>query len=65
MSLTAKFFFMLQLLNDSEESVSRMTEQIKVLKEEIRRLYRNQQREDEMQNLEYLKNILMKVCTEM
>ena len=51
----------MQLLNESEESVSRMSEQIKVLKEEIRRLYRNQQRENELQNLEYLKNILMKV----
>ncbi|XP_070173480.1 GRIP and coiled-coil domain-containing protein 2-like [Littorina saxatilis] len=52
-----------ELLNESEESVSRMTEQIKVLKEEIRRLYRNQQREDDLQNLEYLKNILIKFLT--
>ena len=53
--------YLKQLLNESEESVSRQVDQIKVLKEEIRRLYRNQQREDELQNLEYLKNILMKV----
>lgn len=43
----------------------RLTEQAKILKEEIRRLERNQQREEEAANLEYLKNILFKVsfCT--
>ncbi|XP_025079782.1 LOW QUALITY PROTEIN: GRIP and coiled-coil domain-containing protein 2-like [Pomacea canaliculata] len=52
-----------ELLNDSEESVSRMTEQAKILKDEIRRLNRNQQRDEELQNLEYLKNIIMKFLT--
>lgn len=39
----------------------RLTEQAKILKEEIRRLERNQQREKEAANWEYLKNILIKV----
>ncbi|EEC16637.1 hyaluronan mediated motility receptor, putative, partial [Ixodes scapularis] len=52
---------MMQLLNESESSNLRMTEQIRVLKEEIRRLERNQEREKHAQNLEYLKNIVMKV----
>ncbi|KAM7303626.1 GRIP and coiled-coil domain-containing protein 2 isoform X3 [Ixodes scapularis] len=46
-----------ELLNESESSNLRMTEQIRVLKEEIRRLERNQEREKHAQNLEYLKNI--------
>lgn len=39
----------------------RLEEQAKILKEEIRRLERNQQREKEAANMEYLKNILLKV----
>ena len=41
----------------------RLTEQAKILKEEIRRLERNQQREKEAANMEYLKNILLKVSS--
>ncbi|XP_014676259.1 PREDICTED: GRIP and coiled-coil domain-containing protein 2-like isoform X2 [Priapulus caudatus] len=48
------------LLQESEETVARLTEQAKVLKQEIRRLERNQQREKHAQNLEYLKNVVMK-----
>lgn len=48
-------------MNESEAHVMRLTEQAKILKEEIRRLERNVQREKETQNMEYLKNILMKV----
>lgn len=51
----------LQLLNDSEATVMRFTEQAKILKEEIRRMERNQKREEETSNMEYLKNILLKV----
>ena len=51
----------LQLMNESEADVMRLTEQVKILKEEIRRLERNTERERETQNLEYLKNILIKV----
>lgn len=39
----------------------RLTEQAKILKEEIRRMERNTQRDRETSNLEYLKNILLKV----
>ncbi len=39
----------------------RLTEQAKVLKEEIRRQERNQQRETAVSNMEYLKNIVFKV----
>ena len=48
-------------MNDNEATVMRLTEQAKILKEEIRRLERNVEREKETQNLEYLKNILLKV----
>lgn len=53
--------FLTQIMNESEAHVMRLTEQAKILKEEIRRLERNVQREKETQNMEYLKNILMKV----
>ena len=51
----------LQLMNESEATVMRLTEQAKVLKEEIRRLERNQSRETAVSNMEYLKNIVFKV----
>ena len=51
----------MQLLNESEATVMRLTEQAKILKEEIRRLERNQEREKEAANMEYLKNIFLKV----
>ena len=49
-----------ELLNDNEATVMRLTEQAKLLKEEIRRMERNQKREEETSNMEYLKNILLK-----
>ena len=51
-----------QLLNESEATVLRLTEQATVLKGEIRRLERNQERENAISNMEYLKNIVYKVC---
>lgn len=39
----------------------RLTEQASVLKGEIRRLERNQERENAISNMEYLKNIVYKV----
>ena len=39
----------------------RLTEQAKILKEEVRRQERNQQRETAVSNMEYLKNIVFKV----
>ena len=50
-----------ELLNESEANVMHLTEQARVLKEEIRRLERNQERESSVSNMEYLKNIIMKV----
>ena len=39
----------------------RLTEQAKILKDEIRRLERNQERDKGISNMEYLKNIIIKV----
>ncbi|KAK3605782.1 hypothetical protein CHS0354_033984 [Potamilus streckersoni] len=52
-----------EVMNDSEATLMRLTEQAKILKEEIRRLERNTEREQETRNLEYLKNILLKFLT--
>lgn len=49
-----------ELSSENEATVMRLEEQAKILKEEIRRLERNQQREKEAANMEYLKNILLK-----
>lgn len=48
------------LLRDCEANASRLDEQAKVLKDEIRRLERNEQREQALSNLEYLKNVIIK-----
>jgi predicted nucleic acid-binding Zn-ribbon protein len=48
------------LLNDMEDTNAKLVEQIKILKEEIRRLERNTEREEHTKNGEYLKNVLMK-----
>ena len=50
-----------ELLRDSEEATVRLGEQAKLLKEEIRRLERNKEREESVSNLEYLKNVVLKV----
>lgn len=50
-----------ELLRDSEESTVRLGEQAKLLKEEIRRLERNKEREEGVSNMEYLKNVVLKV----
>ncbi|ELU10899.1 hypothetical protein CAPTEDRAFT_155764 [Capitella teleta] len=52
-----------ELLNESEATVMRLTEQAKILKGEIRRMERNQEREKEISNMEYLKNIILKFLT--
>ena len=49
------------LLRESEESTVRLGEQAKVLKEEIRRLERNREREEGVSNMEYLKNVVLEV----
>uniref|UniRef100_A0A663LR93 GRIP and coiled-coil domain containing 2 n=1 Tax=Athene cunicularia TaxID=194338 RepID=A0A663LR93_ATHCN len=48
-----------ELLRESEATNAILMEQIKLLKNEIRRLERNQEREKSVANLEYLKNVLL------
>ena len=52
---------LLQITGENEATILRLTEQAKVLKEEIRRLERNQARENAIANMEYLKNVVLKV----
>nr|XP_010591885.1 GRIP and coiled-coil domain-containing protein 2 isoform X1 [Loxodonta africana] len=47
------------LLRETEATNAILMEQIKLLKSEIRRLERNQEREKSVSNLEYLKNVLL------
>ena len=49
------------MLAESESAQARMSEQAGLLKEEIRRLERNQERQPHAANAEYLKNVLLKV----
>ncbi|CAF0932357.1 unnamed protein product [Adineta ricciae] len=49
-----------ELLTESEVTNSHLTEQITFLKDEIRRIERNMERNESISNLEYLKNIIMK-----
>jgi len=58
--ITKKNEHVTSLLSESEENTSRLVEQAKVLKEEIRRLERNAEREEAVSNLEYLKNVIIK-----
>jgi uncharacterized small protein (DUF1192 family) len=51
------------LLNETELNNVRLSEQITVLKDEIRRLERNQEREKSISNMEYLKNVVLKFLT--
>uniref|UniRef100_A0A7E4UVL2 GRIP domain-containing protein n=1 Tax=Panagrellus redivivus TaxID=6233 RepID=A0A7E4UVL2_PANRE len=48
------------LLNDMEDTNAKLIEQIKILKEEIRRMERNTERQEHAKNSEYLKNVVMK-----
>jgi len=54
---------MTEVLNESEANSMRLAEQAKILKDEIRRLERNQARENAISNLEYLKNVVFKFLT--
>ncbi|KAH7641497.1 GRIP and coiled-coil domain-containing protein 2 [Dermatophagoides farinae] len=51
------------LLAESETNINLLSEQNRVLKEEIRRLHRSIDRMDIANNLEYLKNVLLKFMT--
>uniref|UniRef100_T1J702 GRIP domain-containing protein n=1 Tax=Strigamia maritima TaxID=126957 RepID=T1J702_STRMM len=63
LSSSKKIDHLTELLNESEATNLRLSEQTKVLKEEIRRLERNQEREKHAANMEYLKNIVLKFLT--
>jgi hypothetical protein len=49
-----------ELLNESELNNVRLSEQVSLLKDEIRRIERNMDRAESISNLEYLKNIIFK-----
>lgn len=49
-----------ELLNESELNNVRLSEQVSLLKDEIRRIERNMDRAESIANLEYLKNIILK-----
>lgn len=51
------------LLSESEKDLARMEQLNEMLKEEIRRQQRNVDREEHIQNSEYLKNIIIKFIT--
>lgn len=50
------------LLADTEQDLAKFVQLNKVLKEEIRRQQRSAEREQHAENLEYLKNVVFKVC---
>lgn len=54
---------MRELLNESEATNIHLHEQLKLLKNEIRRMQRNEERADHLANNEYLKNIILKVSS--
>jgi hypothetical protein len=49
-----------ELLNESELNNVRLSEQVSLLKDEIRRIERNMDRTESISNLEYLKNVILK-----
>lgn len=50
-----------EVLGESEANNQRLAEQVRVLKEEIRRMERNEERLKHVANSEYLKNVIIKV----
>uniref|UniRef100_A0A0R3QXD6 GRIP domain-containing protein n=1 Tax=Brugia timori TaxID=42155 RepID=A0A0R3QXD6_9BILA len=49
-----------ELLNETEATNAKLVEQAKLLKEEIRRMERDRERQSHLTNTEYLKNVIMK-----
>lgn len=49
------------LLHESEAENAKFTQLTDALKEEIRRSTRNEDREKHMENMEYMKNVILKV----
>lgn len=50
------------LLHESEAENAKLAQLADALKEEIRRSARNESREKHMENMEYTKNVILKVC---
>lgn len=50
------------LLHESEAENAKLTQLTDALKEEIRRSARNEDREKHMENMEYMKNVILKVA---
>uniref|UniRef100_A0A3Q3IM28 GRIP domain-containing protein n=1 Tax=Monopterus albus TaxID=43700 RepID=A0A3Q3IM28_MONAL len=59
MTATRSMEHMNSLLHETEATNAVLMEQITLLKSEVRRLERNQEREKSVANLEYLKNVLL------
>ena len=51
------------ILHETEATNARLADQSGVLKAEIRRLEANQERKENIHNLEYLKNVIFKFVT--
>lgn len=49
------------LLADAERDIAKLTQQNEILKEDIRRHQRSEEREQHANNFEYLKNVVFKV----
>lgn len=52
---------MTSLLSESESEAARLTQMSDLLKEEIRSYQRSEERKKHIENLEYVKNIILKV----
>jgi hypothetical protein len=62
--LRKKLAHLSSLLNDSEATNSKLTELTEVLKEEIRKEQRNEERQKHLEQTEYIKNVFFKVSVE-
>lgn len=58
----SKLAHLTALLADTEQDLAKHVQMNKLLKEEIRRQQRSEEREKHAENLEYLKNVVFKVC---
>lgn len=57
----SKLVHLTALLSDTEQDLAKHVQMNKLLKEEIRRQQRSEEREKHAENLEYLKNVIFKV----
>ena len=63
--LRKKVAHLSSLLNDSEATNSKLSELTEVLKEEIRKEQRNEERQKHLEQTEYIKNVFVKVKAHM